>query len=138
MSDFSGILTELAGGAVVVVGGLPGLGKSTLTRKSANETGAAVVSVDAIRESHDCYTKACARIATIHGGVVVDACALSPDYRAALVPKWRRKAAVWIRADVDLASARRPKITDLRKMAAIASAPTLAEGFVFVLEVNAT
>jgi hypothetical protein len=121
----------------VLICGLPGLGKSTLARALRGHAGAGLVSVDEISsragDSLNAYRTACKLVSfawRVRRNVVIDACALSAEYRAHLLEGWGgRRVVVWLRPDLRLVRERRPWIPDLGRWHALCRTPTMEEGW---------
>lgn len=142
--------------ALIVMCGLPGLGKSTLARRLALATGAHVVNVDetwsktgrcsSVEEKQGIvYTRArnVARARLLNGTTtIIDSAALSPDYRARFVGLALERRVpvhcVAIEPDFALSRLRRAHLGPaLERMHAAWTQPLLLEGFVTLVNVPA-
>lgn len=136
---------------LVVLAGMPGLGKSYLARTLARATGAVVVDLDAcwsdvgwcasaeVRQikTYNMAARRTRKALQVAGRVIVDSCALSADYRRRILG-WPQTPVpahcIYFEPDGPLTEQRRPHLAPetIQRFEASWATPSEAEGFVSV------
>lgn len=140
MAELTGFLVRDRG--VLLVAGLPGHGKTTLARRLESLTGAKRISVDEIRAGGrgtlDFYRWAQEEVIALRPApAIVDACALTANYRAAVVPLLVGAGPVWcawFNPDLTVASPRR-RYVDFDRLMSLLEPPSADEGFERILTI---